>query len=149
MSSFAPTSSGSVYLRNTRKESSLDYLYATNAPFLLQLLHDLNRNSDETTQGSCVEKGEKRAQKNRQRFLHRAANIPEPARAEIFYKGLDSSFFLPALSRTSNLPGRLLFTSGCCRRGIVQCENTELKLIFLTHFLVSNFLVDVIVASAL
>lgn len=58
-------------------------------------------------------------------------------RGEMFEERISLCFLL-APSRTSNLPGRLLFTSGCCRRAIVQRENTEMKLAFLTHFLVST-----------
>lgn len=49
---------------------------------------------------------------------HGAVDIPEPAREEMFYTGL--VLFLLALRRTSNLPVRLLFTSGCCRRAAQQ-----------------------------
>lgn len=45
----------------------------------------------------------------------------------MFDSGLYS--FLLAPSRATNLPGRLLFTSGCCRRGIVGTLKR-----FLAHF---------------
>lgn len=92
--------------------------------FLLQLLHDLKRRRGDAGELHVTEKSTKKKKKTEAEKSHRAVNVPEPAREEIFYKGL--VLFLLALSRTSNLPVRLLFTSGCCRRGIVQRRNTEL-----------------------
>lgn len=50
----------------------------------------------------CERKEHKQAE-----ILHRAANIPEPATEEIFYKGLDSSFCLLSV-------GLQTFRVACC-----------------------------------
>lgn len=61
--------------------------------------------------------------KNQQRICIERPTYLKQRERNILYRV--RLFFLLAPSRTSNLPGRLLFTSGCCRRRIAERLNTE------------------------
>lgn len=81
-----------LFARQKKRNQSWSFMRCECSFFYCNFCMTWIKNGDEATHGSCVweEKEQKQAE-----ILHRAANIPEPAREEIFYKGLDSSFFLP------------------------------------------------------
>lgn len=111
---------------------------------LFQLLHESNTGGGEAAQDSGV-RGKKRGGKSRggffffkHFFLYGSANIPEPARGEIFNKGLESSF-------CSLSVGLQTFRVACC--SLLGAAGEELFNVkpwveadFLTHFLVSNLI---------